>query len=55
MLLATLASTLLGNVLVGRRIVRAEYGNKQGEGIVRAGHGSSIKKGSDSTTPFNKL
>ena len=54
MLLGTLASTLLGNML-DKGIVRAGYGNKQGEGVVRAGYGSSIKKSSNSTTSFNKL
>ena len=54
-LLGTLASTLLGNMLAGKRIVRAGYGNKQGESIARAGYGSSIKKSSNSTTPLSKL
>ena len=44
MLLGTLGASLLG-----KRTVRA------GKGIVRAGYGSSIKKSSCSTTPFNKL
>ena len=45
MLLGTLASTLLGNMLRrGKGIVNAGYGSKQGEGIIRAGYGSSIKK-----------
>ena len=55
MLLGTLGSTLLGNMLAGKGIVRAGYGNKQGKGIVRAGYGSSIKKSSNSTTSLNKL
>ena len=45
MLLCTLGVSLLGNVLVGKRInmagegiVRAGYGNRKGQGIVRAGH-----------------
>ena len=38
MLLGTLGGSLLGNLLSGKRTVRA------GEGIVRAGYGSSIKK-----------
>ena len=50
MLLGTLASTLLGNMLAGKVIVSVGYGNKQGEGIVRAGYGSSIKKSSSSTS-----
>ena len=55
MLLGTLGSTVLGNMLAGKGIVRAGYGNKQGKGIVRAGYGSSIKKSSNSTTSLNKL
>ena len=42
MSLNTLASTLLGNMLSGKSIARAGYGNKQGRRIVRAGYGSSI-------------
>ena len=38
MLLGTLGSSLLGNLLSGKGTVRA------GEGIVRAGYGSSIKR-----------
>ena len=38
MLLKTLGASLLGNLLSGKVTVRA------GEGIVRAGYGSSIKK-----------
>ena len=50
MLLGTLGASLLGNLLSGKEIVRA------GEGIVRAGYGSSIKtKSSNSTTSFNKF
>ena len=44
MLLDTLASTLLGNMLAGKGIVRAGYGNKQRKGVLKAGYGSSIKK-----------
>ena len=46
-LLGTLGAFLLGNLLSGKETVRA------GEGIVRAGYGSSIKKSSNSTTSFN--
>ena len=49
MLLCTLGVSLLGNVLVGKRInmagegiVRAGYGNRKGQGIVRAGHGNKM-------------
>ena len=42
MLLATLGACLLGNMLAGKKIVRAGYGNKKGKGTVRAGYGSEI-------------
>ena len=41
MLLGTLGASLLGNMLTGKGIVTAEYGNKQGKGILRAGYGSN--------------
>ena len=37
MLLGTLGASLLGNMLTGKGIVRAGYGNKHGKGIIRAG------------------
>ena len=37
MLLGTLGASLLGNLLSGKRIARADSGNKKGKGIVRAG------------------
>ena len=40
MLLDTLAASLLGNLLAGKRIVRAGSGNKKGKGILRAGSGN---------------
>ena len=46
MLLDTLGASLLGNMLAGKGITRAEYGSK-GKGIIRAGYGSkgsTIKK-----------
>ena len=43
MLLGTLGASLLGNLLVGKGIVRAGSGNEKGIGIVRAGSGN--KKG----------
>ena len=43
MLLGSLGASLLENMLAGKCIVRAGYGNKQGKTIVRAGYGSSIK------------
>ena len=49
MLLGTLGASLLGNLLTGKGFVRA------GEGTIRAGYDSSIKKSSNSTTSFNKF
>ena len=40
MLLSTLVASLLGNMLTGKGILRAGYGNKEGKGILRAGYGS---------------
>ena len=37
MLLGTLGASLLGNMLAGKGIVRAGYGNKKGKGMLRAG------------------
>ena len=34
MLLCTLGASLLGNMLAGKGIVRAAYGNKIGKGVV---------------------
>ena len=39
MLLGTLGTSLFGNLLAGKEIVRAGSGNKKGKGIVRAGYG----------------
>ena len=39
MLLGTLGASFLGNMLAGKRIVRAGFGNKKGKGVVRAGYG----------------
>ena len=39
MLLHTLGASLLGNLLMGKGIVRAGSGNKEGKGIVRVGSG----------------
>ena len=49
MLLNTLGTTLLGKLLSEKGTVRG------GEGIARAGYGSSIKKSPNSTTFFNKI
>ena len=40
MSLGTLGASLLGNMLSGKGIVRAGYGDKEGKGILRAGYGS---------------
>ena len=37
-LLVTLAASLLGNMLTGKEVFRADYGNKEGKGILRAGN-----------------
>ena len=45
MLLDTLGAGLLGNILTGKGICRAEKGrgiNRAGEGIVKAGYGKKI-------------
>ena len=50
MFLGTLRTSLLGNLLSGKRIVRANSGcpsssasqNKKGKGIVRAGYGNKM-------------
>ena len=39
MLLGTLGASLLGNLLVGKRIVKAGSGNKKGKGIIRTSTG----------------
>ena len=38
--MGTLGASLLGNVLAGKGIVRAGYGNKEGKGMLRVGYGS---------------
>ena len=42
MLLGTLGASLLGNMLAGKGITRADYGSK-GKIIIRAGYGSKLK------------
>ena len=39
----SLGASLLGNMLTGKVVLRAGYGNKKGKGVLRAGYGSSIK------------
>ena len=43
MLLGTLGPSLLGNLLTGKGVVRAGYGNNKGKGVVRAGYGNNSK------------
>ena len=45
MLLGTLGASLLGNLLLGKGIVRAGCGNKKGKEIVRAGYENKKGKG----------
>ena len=42
MLLGTLGSSLLGNILAGKGIVRAGSGNKKWRGIGRVGYGNQM-------------
>ena len=42
MLLETLGASLLGNLLIGKGIVRAGSGNNKGKGIVRAGSAKQL-------------
>ena len=42
MLLRTLGASLLGNMLAEKGIVRADFRNKKGKGIVRAGYGNEM-------------
>ena len=43
MSLGTLGASLLGNLLTGKGVVRAGYGNTKGKGVVRAGYGNQLK------------
>ena len=45
MLLGALGASVLGNLLTGKRIVRAGSGNNKEKGIVRAGSGNDKRKG----------
>ena len=45
MLLGTLGASLLGNLLTGKGIKRAGYGNNKGKGVLRAGYGNNNNKG----------
>ena len=54
MLLGTLGTSLLGNLLSGEGIVRAGYGHpsKKRKGIVRAGYGHSSPSASQNKMNF---
>ena len=47
MLLGTLGASLLGNLLTGKGVARAGYGNNKGKGVVRAGYGNELKNKMD--------
>ena len=47
MLLGILGASLLGNLLTGKGIERAGYGNNKGKGVVRAGYGNHLKNEMD--------
>ena len=55
MLLGTLGASLLRNILAGKGIARAGYGNKKEKGIVRASYASKKIFFTDSTSSFSKL
>ena len=57
MLLGTLGTNLLGNLLTGKGVYRAGKGkgrgiNRAGEGIVRAGYGRSLSSASQNKMDF---
>ena len=52
MLLGTLGTSLLGNLLTGKGILRAGSGNKKGKGILRAGSGRTLSSSSKKEWDF---
>ena len=42
MLLGTLGASLLGNLLLGKGVVKAGSGSKKEKGLVRAGYGNKM-------------
>ena len=56
MLVGSLGVSLLGNMLTGKGILRAGYGNKERKGMLRAGYGFKYLrfKNNNSTPFFNK-
>ena len=59
MLLDTSGASLLGNMLTGKGMLRAGYGNKEGKGMLRPGCGSKgssiLSKKSILPPSFDKL
>ena len=53
MLSGTLRASLLGDILTGKGMLRAGYGNKEEKEILRAGWGN--KKNNNSALSFNNL
>ena len=47
MLLGTLGASLLGNLLTGKDVVRAGYGNNKGKKVVRAGYDNNSQNKMD--------
>ena len=47
MLLGTLGASLLGNLLTGKGVARAGFGNNKGKGVARAGYGNQLKNKMD--------
>ena len=47
MLLGTLGASLFRNLVTGKGVVKAGYGNNKGKGVVRAGLGNQLKNKMD--------
>ena len=52
MSLGTLGASLLGNLLIGKRILRAGSGNNKGKEILRAGSGHPLSSSSKKEWDF---
>ena len=52
MLLGTLGASLLGNLLTGKRIIRAGSENKKGKGILTVGSGRTMSSSSKKEWDF---
>ena len=55
MLLGILVASLLGDMLIGKGILRTGYGNKEGKEFLRAGYGCLIKKRLIPTHPLTNF